>query len=170
MKLRETQKTLFVLLIALMLVLTFEIPSAQASEESARAQRKVRVRVFPTASDTWSIYYYPYMWTKGDYIEGTRNLGTPITITHMAIHLELSYNSLWGIGEVDINVYLDGVKVGSYKVLPGEFSKDLLFGGLWVSVPDGLVTIKYLETNTVASGYGSITISSVYSCVMFAGW
>jgi len=172
MKLMEIEKTIFVLLIASALLFVFAIPPAWALEENVlpSATRKVRVRVFPTADDTWSILHYPYMWTQGDYIEGTRNLGTSIRITHIAIHLELSYSSLWGIGEVDIDVYLDGIKAGSFKILPGEFSKDLLFGGLSISVPDGIVTIKYLETNTVASGYGSITISSVYSGVMIAGW
>lgn len=170
---RKTQKTLLVLTTLLMLVLVISaFPLGHASENASnRKRRVVAPRVFPTPDDTWVIYSDPYMWHAGDYIEGTRYLGAgPMRITHLIIHVELSYTSLWGIGHVDIDVYLNGNYVGSFVFEPGQVSKDLMFTGLSVYSPDGMVTIKYYETNTVASGYGSITICSVYSCVFFAAW
>jgi hypothetical protein len=136
---------------------------------SATTASRTKTVYFPSASDTWSIAHYPYMWTQGDYIEGTRDLGRIALLKGMAIHMVLSYNVLKGNGEIDIDVYINGNKVGSLAVLAGMTTVDASFT-FKMFCKGGVVTIKYLETNTVASEYGSITISSTASTVAFEGF
>jgi len=150
-------------LLFLALVLT---PIGTASDTTASRTMTVN---FPSADDTWSIAHYPYMWTQGDYIEGTRDLGRFALLKGMDIHVVISFNVLHTpYGEVDIDVYVNDNKVGSFVVLPGMTTLDASFS-FKISCKGGVVKIKFLETNTVASGYGSITISSTSSTVTFKG-
>jgi hypothetical protein len=159
---RKITIPMFLLLLALVLT-----PIGAASATLANIKKTV---YFPSASDTWSIAQYPYMWTQGDYIEGTRTLGSFALLKGMGIHVVLSYNSLkTPYGEVDIDVYVNGNRVGSLVVRPGDTTVDasLSFKTL---CKGGVVTIEFLETNTVVSGYGSVTISSTSSTVTFEGF
>ena len=152
--------SIFAILVSTPMAFAYSMPVAEGITLS-------KTVAFPTANDTWSITYYPYMWIKGDYIEGTRDLGKFAILWQMRIHLALE-NFLTGLGEVDIDVYLNGVKVGSFVVLPGDTAVDVTLSFL-MFCKRGLVTIKYLETNTVASGCGSIIISHTDSTIKFVG-
>ena len=146
----------------LLLVMTVMLsPIASASNINVPVQ-------FPSSAlDTWSFMHYPYMWNAGDHIEGTRNLGPVDTISTMQIHLVITTNYLDGPGEVDIDVYLNGVRVGNFGVYPGESVKDVHIDFSPVSTNNGDMTIKYLETNTVLPGRGSIEIDGTQSTVSF---
>lgn len=121
---------------------------------------------FPTDADTWSIASDPYMWHDGDYIEGTRDISVnTVYVDRIKVHAVLSYNVLSASGEVDIDVYLNNVLVGGFTVFANDDAVDAEFFFPPIELVDGLVTIKYLETNTVAPGAGSITIDDMESTV-----
>ncbi len=147
----------------LLLMMTVTL-SPLANALSAAA---VTVQFPSSALDTWSLLHYPYMWNTGDYIEGTRNLGPVNTVSTVQIHLVISTNYLNGPGEVDIDVYLNGIRAGSFGVYPGESVKDVQLDFSPVSTNNGDMTIKYLETNTVLPGFGSILIDGTQSTISF---
>jgi hypothetical protein len=145
----------------LLLVITITIsPFASASF--------MTVVQFPSSSlDTWSILHMPYMWNSGDYIEGTRNLGPVTDISAMRIHLVIVENYLNGAGKVDIDVYLNDIRIGSFSVYEGEFVKDVELNFPHVPTNNGDVKIKYNDTNTVPPALGSIAINGAESTVEF---
>jgi hypothetical protein len=169
--LKERKGIIILPLLLALLLTTLQSVSAANAIPTVAIGKTVTVD-FPSANDTWSISHNPYMWTEGDYIQGTRDLGRFANLTGMRSHVVLSQNSLWGIGEVHIDVYVNGVKEGSFVVKPGDSAVDASFS-FKMLCKGGVVTIKYLETNTVPntpnSSYGSITISSTSSTVTFTG-
>jgi len=123
---------------------------------------------FPTAKDTWAIRNYPYVWVEGDYIEGTRDLGLFALIIFMDIHLELATNTLHDEGKVKFDVYINDKDAGSFVVLPGDTAVDVTLRKFLFSW-DGVVMIKFLVTETVATGKGSIIIDDTLSTIAFRG-
>jgi hypothetical protein len=112
--------------------------------------------VFPKSTDTHVMVYDPYMWNSGDYVQGSRTTSLA-SATSLSGSFEIT-NSLASGGFIDIDVYLNSKKVGTFTfsstsgaTIPISLSFPAVVGPTYV--------IKYLETNTVASGAGSITIT-----------
>lgn len=87
-------------------------------------------------------------------------------LTGMDIQMELINNLI--CSKVDFDVYVNGKKAGSFVVMPSENAVNVSFRYIGFS-RDGLATIKYLVTNTVTSGCGSIAINCTSSIVTFKG-
>lgn len=158
----KRRATLSIFLISLAL-LSVAVPSV-----SATTTEMTETVYFPTANDTWAIMNYPYVWVEGDYVEGMRDLGLFALIIFMDIHLELATNTLHDEGEVNFDVYINDKYAGNFVVSPGDTAVDvtlLKFCFSW----DGVVMIKFLVTETVALGKGSIVIDDMSSTIAFRG-
>ena len=69
---------------------------------------------------------------------------------------------------VDFDLSINGMVVGSFTVLPAETSKSLAFSFPPINGPS--YSIRLEETNTVDPGAGSIVIPFDTSPIMFEPW
>jgi hypothetical protein len=121
---------------------------------------------FPATGDTISVLYDPYWFHAGDYAEGTRTLGLD-SVNRVDYNMSISYNSLNGTGHVDLALSINGSVVGSFTLLPGEYSRFVSFSFNPINGP--VYTIRLEETNTVDPGMGSIQIPLDTSTMTFFG-
>ena len=114
---------------------------------------------FPTVADTWEVSSYPYWWHVGDTVYGS--YVTTEAISHVDISITLSYNSLNSGGHCDFEFRINGTSVGSFIVTQASGMGPVLESFDFTSIPAGAVELRYYETNLVAPGAGSISISEV---------
>ncbi len=124
--------------------------------------------IFPSLpADTWDVMFYPYWWNAGDTAYGMHDVDLS-PVDHAECHVELTYNSLTaGCGFVDVDFMIDGDVVGSFQFLPGVMTYDVVFD-FDPKVPP--FELRYLVTNTVAGGCGSVSLNeSGANTVYFTG-
>ena len=138
------------------------LPQAQAGIVPLDSQSVT----FPATGDTVSVVYDPYWWHAGDYAQGSRTLSLS-SVNRVDYNWSTAYNSLNDTGHVDLILYINGVGVGSFTVLPGEYSRLVSFPFSPISGP--VYTIRLEETNTVDPGAGSIQIPLNTSTLTFFG-
>ncbi|HSJ58772.1 MAG TPA: hypothetical protein VLC95_16425, partial [Anaerolineae bacterium] len=119
---------------------------------------------FPATGDTVSVVGDPYWYNAGDYAEGTRMPGLD-HVTGVRYNLILGNNALNNTAQVDLDLSINGVVVGSFSLLPGELSKSVAFFFPPISGP--VYTVRLEETNTVAGGFGSVAIPLDVSLITF---
>ena len=111
--------------------------------------------VFPQSTDTHVMVHDPYMWNTGDYVEGSRTTSLA-SATSLSGTFDVT-NSLAAGGFIDIDVYLNSKKVGSFT-FSNTSGSSVPISLSFAAVAGPTYDIKYLETNTVAPGAGSVTI------------
>jgi hypothetical protein len=119
---------------------------------------------FPATGDVIDVQNNPYWWHAGDYAQGTRTPGFG-SVAGVKYDLTITNNVLAGTGHVDLDLFINGVMVGSFTVLPGETSKSVTFFFPPINGPN--YTIRLEETNTVDPGQGSIVIPLDTSPITF---
>ena len=124
---------------------------------------------FPTVSDTWQVSSYPYWWHVGDTVYG--NYTTTGAIDHVDISIVLIYNSLSGGGHCDFEFRIDGTVVGTFMITEASGMGPIMESFDFTEIPAGTIELRYYETNQVAGGLGSISISeaSGTNSVSFTG-
>jgi hypothetical protein len=114
---------------------------------------------FPTVADTWEVSSYPFWWHVGDTVYGS--YVTTEAISHVDISITLTYNILNSGGHCDFEFRINGTSVGSFIVTEASGLGPVLESFDFTSIPAGAVELRYYETNQVAPGAGSISISEV---------
>jgi len=123
---------------------------------------------FPTPNDTFVMVYYPYWWNANDTVYGNRTV-TSASVTHADCVLNIYYNSLTTGGHVDLDFYLGGTYVGTHTITESDGVGDVSFSYDFAPISGGTVEFKYVETNTVCSGCGSISMDEGLSTVDLTG-
>ncbi len=112
---------------------------------------------FPSGADTWEISRYPYWWHVGDTVYG--DYVTTETISHVDLYIMLTYNSLNSGGHCDIDFRINGTTVGSFQFTEASGMGPVEESFDFAPIPAGTIELRYYETNLVAPGAGSVTIS-----------
>lgn len=118
---------------------------------------------FPATGDTKVISKDPYIWTSGDYIEGSRTTTLPsatsITGT-WKITNSIGTCGLLGTttGKVNADVSINGTKVGSL-VIKSSTGTSVPISFTFPAITGPTYKIRYQLTATVASGCGQIETS-----------
>jgi hypothetical protein len=102
---------------------------------------------------------WSYWWHVGDYAIGNRST-TLTSVSRLDYHMVITENALNNGGHCDIDFYLNGVNIGSFQVLEGEFEKNLSFSFDPIAGPDFELYME--ETNLVDPGLGSFLLDSDY--------
>ena len=105
-----------------------------------------------TAVGAWSWWWHP-----GDYAIGNRttSLGS---VNRLDYHMVIAENILNNGGYCDIEFYLNGTKIGDFRVVEGEFEKDLSWTFAPIAGPN--YELEMVETNLVDPGKGSFRLDS----------
>jgi len=118
---------------------------------------------FPATGDTKSIAKDPYIWTNGDYLEGSRTTtlasATSLTGTWNVTN-SVGTCGLFGTttGKVNVDVLLNGTKVGAL-VIKGSTGASVPIALTFPAVTGPTYKLRYQLTATVASGCGQIETS-----------
>ncbi len=126
--------------------------------------------IFPSIpADTWNVVYFPHWWNAGDtaYGEHTTDLNP---VDHADIEIFLDRNGLTpGCGFIDMNFMIDGEVVGTFQILP-EHGLGPIQASFDFTPRMSPFELRYMETNTVVTGCGSVEINSEGMCtVVFTG-
>jgi hypothetical protein len=123
---------------------------------------------FPTSADTWDVTFYPYWWNAGDTVFGVHN--PPVgAVTHADVALKISYTVLNSGGHVDLDFRINGTTVGSL-VITEAHGTGYVYGSFDFPAVSPPFELRYYETNTVASGAGSVSFDETGLCtVEFSG-
>ncbi len=99
-----------------------------------------------------------HVWTAGDFWEQTFN-GTGLgAAASLQLDLEIDDNILNGLAFVDFDVLVNSTTVGSFTVNEGEMGMQI-YNFTFSPIAGPNFTIKMLETNTVPSGQGSVSMA-----------
>ena len=103
----------------------------------------------------------PYhVWTTGDYWDQSFS-GTGLTSAGgLGLNLLINDNTLASGDQVDMDVLLNGTNVGNFSVLSGVtgmITSSFAFAPV-ASMPSQTFDIEMLETNTIPSGQGSVSL------------
>jgi hypothetical protein len=110
---------------------------------------------FPIFTDTFNIFDDPWMWQKGDYIQGGRTT-TVSSITSISGSVGMD-NRLATCGTLDVAVKINSTTVGTMKITSTTGLKyPMAFTFTAIAGPK--YTLRYEALNTVAAGCGSIWI------------
>jgi hypothetical protein len=101
-----------------------------------------------------------HIWTTGDYWDQSFS-GTGITNTAaMGVNVFVDDNTLAAADQVNLDVLLNGSNVGSFSILAGttgNVAKSFTFSSV-AATAGQTFDIKFLETNTVPGGHGSVSM------------
>jgi hypothetical protein len=120
--------------------------------------------VVETAVGPWS-----YWWHVGDYANGSRSTSLG-SVNRLDFHMVITENVLSGGGHCDLDFYLNGIYLGSFQVLEGEYEKNLSW--TFDPIPGPVYELYMVETNEVESGKGSIRLDSDYpgDVTLYSAW
>ncbi len=114
------------------------------------------------------VWYHPsggatpnHIWVAGDYWDQTFNGTGLANATALGLNIDIDDNILDPTQQVNLDVLLNGTNVGSFSIasgVTGFVSNTFLFSPVLALGTDSF-DIKMLETNTIPSGLGSVSMS-----------
>ncbi|MCP4229227.1 MAG: hypothetical protein GY771_03650 [bacterium] len=120
---------------------------------------------FPIGTDTWEVEAYPLWWHEGDTVYGDRDLGND-EFSYATVTLQINYNYLTDLSQIDIDLRLDGTTVFSWTVVRDDGDGLIIYEGTISYTPTGIEEIRFYETNDVLYG-GSIWIGDTQGTIEF---
>jgi hypothetical protein len=140
------------------------IPSSDYSPQGDRTE----IVEFPTSADTWEVTNYPYWWHEGDTVYGVHDVALG-SVDHVDVTLKIDYTVLNSGGHVDLDFMIDGTVIGSL-VITEEDGLGYVYGSWDFEPMSPPFELRWYETNTVASGAGSISLNETGECTVdFSG-